>query len=73
MYLGGPKGENIIVSGFTQRQVRAEEANAKGAQKLALHLMDVFFTGDKMATGLCTKWEGREQLDPDIIEGICCK
>ena len=32
-----------------------------------------FFTRDKMATGLCTKWEGREQLDPDIIEGIRCK
>lgn len=71
--LGDPKGENIIVPGFTQRQVRAEEAKAKGAQKLALHLMDVFFTRDKMATGLCTKWEGREQLDPDIIEGIRCK
>ena len=57
--LGDPKGENIIVPGFILHQVHAEEAKAKGAQKLALYLMDVFFTRDKMATGLCTKWEGR--------------
>lgn len=40
--LGDPKGENVTVPGVSQRQVRAEEAKAKSAQKLALHLMDVF-------------------------------
>ena len=29
---------NIVVLGFIQLQVHAEEAKAKGAQKLALHL-----------------------------------
>lgn len=71
--LGDPKGENVTVPGVSQRQVRAEEAKAKSAQKLALHLMDIFFTKDQMATSLCTKWEGRDLLDPDIVEGIRCK
>jgi len=34
--LGDPKGENVTVPGVSQRRVRAEEAKAKSAQKLAL-------------------------------------
>ena len=58
--LGDPKGEKITASGVSQPKVRAEEAKAKSAQKLALYLMDIFFT-----KGHCPLYEVRA--------GIQCK
>ena len=59
-----------MIPNFTQQQVRAADTKARTPTKLALALLDVFFSRDKLSQSLCTKWEGREQLDPTIIEGI---
>ena len=32
-----------------------------------------FFTKDVLSTSLATKWDGRDMLDQDTIEGIRCK
>lgn len=71
--LGDPKGQHMVISGFSQRDVRAAEALSCDADKLALNLLDIFFTKDVLSTSLVTKWDGREMLDQDTIEGIRCK
>ena len=77
VWLGDPYGregvEKILIPGFTTQQVRAVDTKSKTPTKLALTLLDVFFTREKLAKSLCTRWEGREQLDPMIIEGIRCE
>ena len=45
---------------------------SKAASKCALALLDVFFSKECLARYLATK-EGKDLLDPDIIEGIRCK
>ena len=58
---------------FTQRDVISVEGVSTDASKLALNLIDVFFTKDILSTSLATRWEGRDLLDPEVIEGIRCK
>lgn len=76
-WLGDPKAsvgsDKLLTPNFTQQQVRSVDTRARDSTKLALGLLDIFFTKDKLSRSLCTKWDGREQLDPDIIEGIRCK
>jgi len=71
--LGDPRGERVVIQGFTQSQVRGLEVSATSAGGLALKLMTLFFTKQEMAEGNCTVTEGREQLRPDIVSGIKCK
>ena len=71
--LGDPKGQHVVIPGFSQRDIRAAEAVSCDADKLALNLLDIFFTKDVLSTSLATKWEGHEVLDQDTIEGIRCK
>ena len=60
----------IVIHGFQQRDVKAVGATST---KLALNLLDVFFDKQTLATSLVTKWEGRNLLNPDTIEGIRCE
>ena len=53
-------------------QVRAIDALCRDGFELARRLLDLFFTKQQLSSGLVTKWEGRELLDPQIVEGICC-
>ena len=73
-FLGDPKGavgeKRIFIKGTSQMQVRAQEARSKSACKLALELLSLFFTKEKMAESLCTPLEGKKLLNPEIIEGI---
>ena len=38
--------------------------------KFALRLLGVFFTLEQLSTSNCTKAEGRELLDPNILQAI---
>lgn len=49
------------------------EAVLCDADKLALNILDIFFTKDVLSISLVTKWEGHEMLDQDTIEGIRCE
>lgn len=40
------------------------------AAKFALRLLGVFFTSEELARSNCTKAEGRELLDPEILQAI---
>lgn len=53
--LGDPKGQHIVISGFSQRDVRAAEAMSCDADKLALNLLDIFFTKNVLSASLVTK------------------
>ena len=55
---------------ITRKDVGAIEALAKGDQKLALAMIDLFFPKDVQAASLVTKKEDRDLLDQNIIEGI---
>ena len=69
--MGCPTGECIHLADFTQRDVISVEGVSSDASKLALNLIDVFFfTKDILSTSLATRWEGRDLLDPEVIEGI---
>ena len=73
LYSGRPKGEEYHCAWiYSAPGVRLKKQRQK-AHRSWHYTWWTFFLRDKMATGLCTKWEGREQLDPDIIEGIRCK
>lgn len=56
-----------------QKDIKAVEALQKAPTKFALALMDVLFTKEKMVKSLVTKKEGRDLLEPSIIEGIRCE
>ena len=71
--LGCPTAECIHLADFTQRDVISVEGVSTDASKLALNLLDVFFTKDILSTSLATRWEGRDLLNPEVIEGIRCK
>lgn len=73
--LGDPHGENKFISHPTvrQRDIRAVEAVCGDGKKFFLSALDIFFTKSTLARSLVTKKEGRDQLDPDIIEGLRCK
>ena len=73
--LGDPHGENKFISHPTvrQRDIRAAEAMCGDGKKFFLSALDIFFTKSTLARSLVTKKEGRDQLDPDIIEGLRCK
>ena len=73
--LGDPYGDNIFVEHptITRNDVRALEALSKGDQKLALAMVDLFFSKDVQAASLVTRKEDRNLLDQNIIEGIRCK
>ena len=43
------------------------------ASKFALRLLGVFFTVEELARSNCTKADGRELLDPEILQAIKCK
>lgn len=70
--LGDPHGENKFISHPTvrQRDIRAVEAVCGDGKKFVLSALDIFFTKSTLARSLVTKKEGRDQLDPDIIEGL---
>ena len=55
------------------RDVISAEGVSTDASKLALNLLDVFFTKDILSISLATRWEGRDLLNPEVIEGIRCK
>ena len=40
---------------------------------MALALLDVFFTKEQLGRSLVTNKDGRDLLDPNIIEGIRCE
>ena len=65
--LGCPTGECIHLANFTQRDVISVSTDAS---KLALNLLDVFFTKDVLSTSLATRWEGCNLLNLEDIEGI---
>lgn len=74
MWLGNPFGregiEKIFIPDVNRQDVRAVEAMNKEPTKFALSLVDVFFSKETLAKSLVTQKDGRERLDPDIIEGI---
>ena len=73
--LGDPHGQNLFVSHPTikQNDIRATEALSKTPGKFVLSMVDLFFSRSTLANSLVTRKEGRERLDPDIMEGIRCK
>ena len=71
--LGDPRGEHVVLSGYTQANVKAEEYSATDACALARKLMELFFTREEMANGNCTEADGRILLNPEVISGIRCK
>lgn len=75
--LGDPKGEHVIldeqVTHVRQREVTAVETKCSSPNKMALSLLDLFFSKHQLATSLATICEGRELLDPQIISGLKCK
>ena len=71
--LGDPRGEHVVLSGYTQAQVKAKENSATDACALARKLMELFFTREEMANGNCTEADGRTLLNPEVISGMKCK
>ena len=74
LILGDLNGEFIRIDHPTVKasDIRGVEVLSKAASKCALALLDVFFSKECLARYLATK-EGKDLLDPDIIEGIRCK
>ena len=74
VWLGNPFGregiEKIFIPDVNRRDVWAVEAMSKETSKFSLALVDVFFSRETLAKSLVTQKEGRQRLDPDIIEGI---
>ena len=72
--LGDPHGENKFVahSSVKQRDIKAIEAVCRDGKKFVLAALDIFTKGT-LARSLVTRKEGRDQLDPDIIEGLRCE
>ena len=75
MLLGDPHGENKFLAhcSVKQRDITAIEAVCRDGKKFVLAALDIFFTRGTLARSLVTRKEGRDQLDPDIIEGLRCK
>lgn len=48
----------------------AAEATSTAPERLAINLMLVFFSKEQMANGNCTPAPNRQQLDPNVIQGI---
>ena len=77
--LGNPKGEHQYVSNISQLEVTSRESIATSAQKLALSLLDLFFTQEQLANAICSPickgsmTSEKELLDQRIINGIRCK
>lgn len=65
--LGGPRGEHVTITGYTQTQVKGKEVSVVDAGPLALRLMDLFFSREEMVRENCTDAEGRNLLEPEII------
>ncbi|KAL5491693.1 hypothetical protein EMCRGX_G017030 [Ephydatia muelleri] len=51
-------------------KVEMAEAISKNAARLAIHLLSVFFSREKIACGNCTPAPNRELLDQRVIHGI---
>ena len=60
----------MYIEGFTQSAVKAKEVASSDAVKLALNLMDLFFSKQEMASSSCTETKGKQLLDPTIVDGI---
>lgn len=75
LILGDPNGQFIHIDHPTVKanDIRGVEVLSKAASKCALALLDVFFSKECLARSLATKKEGKDLLDPDILEGIRCK
>ena len=75
LIFGDPRGECISIDHPTVKpsDIRAVEVLSKTASRCALALLDVFFSKESLVRSLATKKDGKDLLDPDIIEGICCK
>ena len=72
-WLGNPKGEKVWVPGGDPKKVLAAEVVSDSPAKLALALLNVFFTEQEMASSNCTPAPSRQLLNPNIISGIHCK
>ena len=74
VWLGNPFGregiEKIFIPDVSRHDVRAVEAMSREPSKFVLALVDVFFQQGNIGEVLSFKKEGRERVDPDIIEGI---
>ena len=74
VWLGNPYGrsrvDKIFIPDIKQQDVRAVEALNKEATKFALALLDVFFSKETLCRSLATRKEGRDLLNPDVVEGI---
>lgn len=62
MFIQGPYSDNVIAA-----------LQHKPAKKMALSLLDVFFSKETLAKSLCTPWQDRDLLDQNVINGIRCK
>ena len=69
-WLGDPSGEKVFIHGYSQHRVRAVEGLSADPTKMALALLDVFFTKEQLGRSLVTNKDGRDLLDPNIIERI---
>ena len=73
--LGDPYGESKFIAHpmIKQRDIKATEAVCNNGKKFVLARLDVFFNKATLARSLVTRKEGRDLLDPDVIQGIRCK
>lgn len=62
--------EKIFIPDTKPQDIRAVEALNKEATKFTLALLDVFFSKETLSRSLVTRKEGRDLLNPDVIEGI---
>lgn len=74
--MAGVKGKYIHVHVNMPSEAALKEyqvTNAcppKDAGKFALKLLSVFFSAEELSKSNCTKAEGRDLLDPDLLLGI---
>ena len=76
-WLGSPhthviERKKIWIPRGDANKVSMAEAISTNPPRLACNLLSVFFTKDELSKGNCTPAQGRNLLDPNIIQGIRC-
>ncbi|KAL5516812.1 hypothetical protein EMCRGX_G002231 [Ephydatia muelleri] len=66
----GDERQKVWIPLGDQGKVEMAETISKNAPRLAVNLLSVFFTREKLASGNCTPAPNRELLDQKVIHGI---
>ena len=74
---GGVKGKHIYLTLPSEAALAAfsllNSAPPADPAKFVLRMLAIFFTSSELEKSNCTKAEGRELLDQEVIQGIKCK